>query len=112
MSKLSDVAISGKSGKKYSFEVYQIDASFKSYIPAVYIATRRYKKSNGDINHEIIYVGQTGDLKERHTNHHKADCFTKENANCLCIIQVKNESERLEIERDIIDKYNPPCNSR
>jgi len=108
MAKLGTIHFTGQSGKKYSFNVYQITASFKA-IGAVYLITKR-TVTDGTGNHTRIYVGQTGDLSERFNNHHKQDCFEENKANCICIYAEENETTRLEIEKDLIDNYTPPCN--
>lgn len=111
MQKLSDISFEGKSRTKYSFEVYSLNANFKNNISAVYVVTYRYKDDKNNFKHKIIYIGQTENLKERHSSHHKADCFSRLNANCLCVKEVNSEEERLKIERDLINEKNPPCNN-
>lgn len=111
MPKLSNVSFDGKSGKKYNFYAYSLNADFKDNISAVYVVTNRYENDKNEFYHKIIYIGQTEDLKERHSSHHKAGCFSKYDANCLCVMEVKSEVERLKIERDLIEEKNPPCNS-
>ena len=111
LKKLSDISFLGKSGTKFAFSVYPLDTNFEDNIPAVYVVTNRSKNDKNEFVHKIIYIGQTEDLKERHSSHHKADCFSKYTANCLCIMHEESESKRLKIERDLIDEKKPPCNS-
>ena len=111
MTKISDVSFYGKSKKKYKFEVYSLDANFKDKIAAIYVVTNRYKNDKSEFIHKVIYIGQTEDLKERHSSHHKSSCFSIHKANCLCIMQEISESIRLKVERDLIEEKNPPCNS-
>lgn len=109
MAKLSDLTLTGKSGKVYDFEVWPINQAFNA-VAAVYAITRRYPKSEGVYNHDVIYIGQTDDLSTRFNNHHKADCFAKHNANCICTHRDDNEDSRLAKEADLIANYNPTCN--
>ena len=109
MSKLSNIEIAGKSGSKYSFGVYPYDTTWKE-IGAVYVVTKRTVQPNGSGTHDFIYVGQTDNLKERHTGHHKADCFTRRGANCLCALVEESEETRLAIETDLIAGHTWPCN--
>lgn len=109
MAKLATITFKGKSGNKYTFNVYSFDTDFKA-IGAVYFVTERTEKADGTGSHTRIYVGQTGDLSERIDNHHKQDCFEENDANCICVHSESNEDKRLEIEADLIDNYNPPCN--
>jgi hypothetical protein len=80
MAKLADAAFSGSTGK-YDFEVYPLGADFKN-VGAVYIISRRTVDAQGKGTHTFIYIGHTGDLSERFDDHHKAQCFKKNNANC------------------------------
>jgi len=109
MGKLGTILFKGKTENEYSFNVYSFDTDFKA-IGAVYFVTKRVEKPDGTGNHTRIYVGQTGDLSERFDNHHKQECFDKHNANCICVYTESDEDTRLEIESDLIDNYNPPCN--
>jgi len=109
MAKISDLTLTGKSGKKYDFEVYSIDTAFNE-VAAVYAVTKRYKNSSNEFKHTVIYIGQTDNLKERHDNHHKEECFKRNDANCICVHQDSNEKSRLAKEADLIAAYDPPCN--
>jgi hypothetical protein len=110
MGKLGTIDFKGASGKSYTFTVYPWGTTFKA-VGAVYVVTRRYPKSSGDgHSHEVLYVGQTGDLSARLEDHHKAECFEENQANCVCVKVEEVETTRLEIEKDLIDNYNPPCN--
>lgn len=107
MSKLADIQIAGKSGTKYKFGVYPYDTEWKE-IGAVYVVSTR--KSAG--NHTFIYVGQTDNLKERHGNHHKADCFTRHNRNALCVLVDNSQQRRVAIEADLLASRTWPCNKQ
>jgi hypothetical protein len=108
MAKYGAIIFKGKSGKKYSFRAYSFNTKFNA-IGGVYFVTRRTVK-NGKITHTKIYVGQTDDLSTRFDNHHKADCFAEHNANCICVLLEEDEDVRLDIETDLIDNYDLPCN--
>ncbi len=99
------ITLTGKSKEKYKFWIFDMDYEFKAQ-PAVYVVTKCENDS-----HTIIYIGETEDLSERFDNHHKADCFKKKGANRLCAKKVEGgEDARTEMETDLIDAYNPPCN--
>jgi len=110
MAKLSTVTFTGKSGTKYDFNVYPWGTSFKKDYDAVYFITRRTEKPDGGYSHTRIYVGQTEDLSTRFDNHHKQACFDKHKKNCVCVHREDDEDTRLDIEQDLIDNYEPPCN--
>ncbi len=101
--------LTGASGKKYAFLVYPWGTTFKP-IGGVYAVTRATSNQAGGQTHTIVYLGQTGDLSERFDDHHKADCFNRRSANCICVHVEDNEKSRLAIEADLIAAYNPPCN--
>ena len=110
------ITIKGMSGRDYIFNVYgfskfsDLADAFKA-IPALYVFTRRFAKGVS-FTHDLIYVGETGDLSIRFDNHHKENCITRRNANCICIHSFYgSESERLASETDILNAFNLPCNN-
>ena len=84
------ITIKGRSGTIYIFNVYgftkfsELKDAFKS-IPALYAFTRRFPNSAISYTHYLLYVGETGDLSTRFNDHHKQECITRSNANCICI---------------------------
>jgi len=109
MSSFPTMTIKGLSGKEYTFEVHDFDSNWNS-VPAVYVVTKRVQKNDGKYSHSIIYIGQTEDLKARHSSHHKEDCFNRHGANRLCVLREASEKTRLAIESDLVQKHSPPCN--
>jgi len=75
--------LTGASGRKYAFLVYPWGTPFKA-LGGVYAVTRGTANQSGGQTHTIVYVGQTGDLSERFDDHHKAACFGRNKANCMC----------------------------
>jgi hypothetical protein len=100
--------LKGESGKEYSFGIYSLDTSFKE-IGGIYIFTKR-TKSGEKYSHSNKYIGKTNDLSTRFDNHHKAECIGNNNANCICIMSVKSEDDRTEIETDLLLGNNTSCN--
>lgn len=94
MARLSTLNLTGASGREYTFNVYPLNTEFAE-IPAVYAVTKRYKRSDGVWAHDVDYVGQTGNLPERFEGHHKADCFRRHGANCVCVHRDTSEASRL-----------------
>lgn len=109
MAKIGNLTLEGASGNKYKFKVYLFDATFKEF-GAVYYISKRTENSDGKGSHTGIYVGETGDLSTRFNSHHKEGCFKEKNANCKSILLEEDEDKRLEIESDLIEHLNPPCN--
>lgn len=101
----------GQSGETYTFNYYELSTNFKS-VPGVYIFV---KVTGGSLS--PIYVGEAEDLKDRLTtnleNHHKYDCAINAGATHLCVMVVNGgEQARLDIETDIRQSYQPPCNDQ
>ena len=109
MAKLGTLPLTGQSGQDYNFDVYAWGSQFTA-VGAVYYISKRTEKSDGTGSHDKIYVGQTSDLSERFDNHHKANCFQRNNVNAISLYLENNESARLSIEEDLINALNPPCN--
>ena len=101
--------LTGASGKKYTFYVYPYGQTFKA-VGGVYAITRATPNPKGGNLHKIIYVGHSGNLSERFDDHHKEDCFKRNQANQHCVLVEESEKARLAIEADLIAAYNPPCN--
>ena len=99
----------GKSGTKYTFYIYPLNATFKA-VGGVYVFTKATQAAGGGETHKVIYVGQTGDLSSRFTDHHKQPCIDRNGANRICVRAEASEATRLAIEKDLVDNYNPPCN--
>ncbi|MDY6789718.1 MAG: GIY-YIG nuclease family protein [Thermodesulfobacteriota bacterium] len=109
MKRMATLTLIGVSGKKYTFDVYPYGTIFEA-IGAVYYISRRTEKADGTGSHDQIYIGETEDLSERFDNHHKKTCFKMYSANCINIYEESDEGKRPNIEKDLIDAYNPPCN--
>jgi hypothetical protein len=103
------MVLEGASRQKYSLQLYPWGTSFRS-LGGVYVVTHAEPNLQGGNSHQIVYVGQTGDLSERFEFHHKAYCFRLHKASHICVYLEQNEKARLSIESDLIAGYNPPCN--
>jgi len=63
-----------------------------------------------------IYIGETGRIGTRLSTHHRRDCWKRKCRTSLYIALYWTPSdqyspeERKEIERELIEKYDPPCN--
>lgn len=106
---IAHIYFTGRSGRRYRFSVHSRTARFKK-LGGVYFVTKRTRKTIGRATHRHIYVGETNDLSTRFNNHHKAVCFQRHSANCICVRLEDDEEIRLKIEADLIKKYHPPCN--
>lgn len=66
--------------------------------------------------YDLIYVGETGELRTRLTNHHKRNCWKNKCFGKLYIAfylmpsDKYSKENRLKLESELIEKYNPDCN--
>ena len=117
---------------KYDITILQIDqlinhyvhmhmmiASFTNYelisrwtVPGgsgIYVISKRL--TSGKYN--VLYVGKADPFDERgiKTRHHARSCWKKYTNNPrIKTCKVTTESERTQLEKKLITKYNPPCN--
>lgn len=100
MSNIGNVNAQGRSGNRYSFQVFTLDTSFKS-LPGVYLFLR---------GNSPVYVGETGDLSCRFDGHHKAPEIQRCGADRIAVMVESSDERRLSIERDLLGNYKWPCN--
>jgi hypothetical protein len=68
MSKISTAVFPGKSGTKYSFDVYSTDTNFKE-ADGIYVFSKREEKVDGTYSHTLLYIGETDHLGTRIADH-------------------------------------------
>ena len=117
--KLNETAtLKDSKGKGYTFEMYSydtiddIDDAVKNCKQAgLYMFAKRYIK-NGETMFKLSYIGETGDYSTRgYSNHHKRKQIEKSGANEFGLyLYSGTDAKRLEIEGDLIDTNDPPCN--
>ncbi len=112
MSKLATLELTGLSGNKYIFDVYSYESEF-TQLGCVYVISKRsYTSSSNNFSHDIIYIGQTDNISNRLSNHHKKDCFDSNSPNCISIYIYESDAKRTNIENDLIKYYKPRCNDQ
>jgi hypothetical protein len=79
-------------------------------VGGIYIITKRFMSDAGEFKHQFIYIGQTEDYSTRFDDHHKAGCFARNGATCICTLLEDDEDIRFAIETDLIRQFAPPCN--
>lgn len=109
MAKIASIEFKGLSGKIYEFVTYSKDHDTFEDVSAVYIFVRRYQKE-GEYYQEVLYVGETGELKTRLANHEKWPEVKKRGCTAISVMLVSGEKERKDIETDLIKAKKPPCN--
>ena len=96
--------IPGSSGNQYDFVSYPWNSGWNP-IGVVYAVL---KFASGQWH--LLYVGETGDLKQRMANHHRQPAFDRHQKTHLAVLVENSASRRQMIERDIMGKHTPPCN--
>lgn len=109
MSKIGTIKFEGISGISYDFNIYDINTNWNDNVSAIYVVSKRYQSDN-KYKHKKIYIGRTTNLKERFSQHHKEECFIKNNANCISILLEKDEDKLAQIETDLIKGNSTLCN--
>ena len=114
------LALTGKSGKTYTFQMCEydtmeaIDKACEKFTSAgIYVFAYRYTKQGDARNwYDLQYIGETENYSKRdYSNHHKKEDIKKAKCNAWGYYKtICSEKERLEIESDLIDNYNLPCN--
>lgn len=112
------VTLKDSKGTEYVFDMYAYDT-----LDAVEMAMKEYKNSglyifakryieNGKKYFSLSYIGETDDYSTRgYSNHHKRKCIDNHNCNEFGIhLLTVSEDKRIEIETDLINTNNPPCN--
>ena len=73
MPKIGTLDFTGISGHKYTFNVYPKNREHKEK-EAVYVVTHRIVKADGSVDHNVIYVGETDNVKNEFIKHPQEKC--------------------------------------
>jgi hypothetical protein len=96
----------GQSGRKYQYDIYPLDASFKS-LPGLYI----YAKQLEDGDWIPIYISQTRDLHQRLEGHVRmSDAMAAGATSLHAHYSDAGQGVRHTEEKDIIARWQPVCN--
>ena len=106
-----NVIFVGKSGERYPFQVWPLEARFKS-VAAVYFVTKRaYDNSTyRRACHDAIYIGQTENLSSALADEAQLERFRKFGANCVCVYLLADEGRRIAVEQDLLAAHSTHCN--
>jgi len=110
MSKIGTIDFSGLSGHVYNFNVYPFTYEFKKEKGAVYVITHRTVKSDGSVEHNLLYIGTTNNISTLTDAHANSKCLEREKANCVCTYWEDNAATRVKINDDLLKQFHPPCN--
>lgn len=95
----------GQSGQLYQYFIYLIGTEFNE-VPGNYI----FCKQSSPGNWTPIYIGQTGNLKERLPNHEKLPCVRRNGGTHVHVHESSPvESIRRAEEDDLIARWGQIC---
>lgn len=109
MVKVANITMTGKSGKRYEFVTYSKDHDEFEDVSAVYIFVKRFENA-GKYYQKALYIGETGELKTRLTNHEKKAEVEKLGCTDISVMLVNGEINRKYVETDLIKAIKPHCN--
>ena len=110
MSRIGTIDFKGVTGHKYTFNVYPLKNEFDKDKGAVYVITHRVVKSDGLVDHSVLYTGATENISSVQKMVENSECFSREHANCICTYWEDNPASRAKINDDLVNFYHPPCN--
>ncbi len=96
----------GASGTEYKYWIFPIGTSFKDE-PGNYI----FAKKTAPDSYTPIYIGETGSLKDRLSNHEKMPCVKRHGGTHIHVhTSSEDEKTRKVEESDLLKRWDPPCN--
>ena len=101
--------LKGRSDKTYTFQLYTLDSDFTPIGGGIYVFV---KLSNNQEKFNKIYCGKAEVFSARFQNHHKQDEIDKYMANAIGILTEDSDPARTEIEIDILEGNDFPCNDQ
>ena len=101
----STVNFQGRSGERYSFQAWPIGTKLKP-IGGVYVFTKRTfedRTFTTKASHQVLGIGQTGDLSASLISEAELRKIAALGANCVCVYTVADEARRLAVEKDLLE---------
>lgn len=99
----------GASGKEYTYYIHERGTEFNPNQPANYV----YAKETKPGYWTPVYIGETGDLHDRHSAHEKKPCIDANGATHIHVhLSSSDESVHRAEETDLRAKWPTPCNQQ
>jgi hypothetical protein len=120
----TQVKVLGRTGRQYNFRLAHRTTLLRDRSAGIYIVGRRRPKASTiltgylpgvslpSIHIEFGYIGETEDFAMRHSGHEHQEKFDAFRADVFLSIREGREFARKNIERDLIENYNPPINKQ
>lgn len=110
--KYGSISFTGKSGERYRFDAWSLDTRFRAR-GAVYFVTRRQQENAtySRASHDRIFIGHTADLAGQYDTYSQSERFAKHGANCICILLIEDEEQRIAVANDLLGGPSTHCNN-
>lgn len=67
-------------------------------------------RSGANVNWNVVDAGESQDIRQRVENHDRRPCWQRQGHAELAVAAIyANEKNRMPIERDLRQQFNPPC---
>ena len=92
---------------EHQFDVHRHDQVTWNDVPGIYV----FAVPNGLYGWAPLYIGQASSLKDRLSSHERWDEAAQRGAVHIHAKLVRSATDRDRVERDLIQKYQPPMNT-
>lgn len=110
-SEFYDVQFFGYDIKNYKFEE---NLDFASKQSGTYIFTKRENTSTigKGHNNQILYIGETEDLRTRFCDHDHKEDLIKHGSNAIFVCKTNSKEEAVKLQNKLLGLYPTPINSQ
>lgn len=99
----------GKSGKEYSFVIFAKTRPIPES-GGVYILTYTHPRGHrAGYKVNMLYAGETENLREELAEPAQADCLWDGNWNCIHLLEIEDSKEKKEVLADLLAGNDFPC---
>lgn len=99
----------GKSGDKYTFEIYKKDATYPRRAGIFIFAYTHPRGHLAGFETHALYIGSSDNLQETIASPPQQDCVTKECWNCTYILLTEDQKTQTDILSDLRESLPTPC---
>lgn len=103
----TDIRFSATNGRQYIFTVYASNSGWNP-VGGVYLFARPSTLRSG--TWDVFYIGRTDNFSKRLPNHERLNEASRMGATHIAAVVISTESEREQVEREMIQQIRPPLN--
>ena len=108
MNKSPEIYWKDKSGIRHRFWIYPRGTKFNKPCPGIYV----YARETSPHKWIPIYIGQAENVNVRLTDQEQQERVDQHGATHIHVSIIAQEKSRLTIEKDLIQQWNPVCNTQ